>query len=96
VTLEGLMAWIHLRYSCSIKVSLMVVSYALTQTSSYCKNVRESLPMRAEVGVVVPAVAQWVENLTAVAWVAVEAWVRSPARHSGLKDLALLQLWQYR
>lgn len=55
------MAWIHLRYSCSIKVSLMVVSYALTQTSSYCKNVRESLPMRAEVGVVVPAVAQWVE-----------------------------------
>ena len=34
--------------------------------------------------------AQWVENPTAAAWVAVEAWVQSPAqrRHSGLKDLA--------
>ena len=32
-------------------------------------------------------------NLTAVAWVAVEAWVRSPAQYSGLRDVALLQLW---
>ena len=34
--------------------------------------------------------AQWVENPTVAAWVAVEAWVQSPAqrRHSGLKDLA--------
>ena len=33
------------------------------------------------------AVAQWVKNLTAA------AWFRSPAWHSGLKDLTLLQLW---
>ena len=30
--------------------------------------------------------AQWVKNLTAVAWVTVEAQVRSLAWHSGLKD----------
>ena len=35
---------------------------------------------------------QWVKNLTAVAWVAAEARVQSLARHSGLKDTALLQL----
>ena len=40
-----------------------------------------------------PAVAQWVKNLTAGALVTAEAWVRSPAQHSGLKDLALPQLW---
>lgn len=33
--------------------------------------------------------AQWVKNLTAVALVAVEAWVPSPAQSSGLKDLTL-------
>ena len=37
--------------------------------------------------------AQWVKNLTAVALVAVEAQVRSPAQCSGLKGLALPQLW---
>ena len=31
---------------------------------------------------------QWVKNPTAVAQVVVEAWVRSPAQCSGLKDLA--------
>ena len=31
--------------------------------------------------------AQWVKNLTAVARVAVELWVRSPAWCSQLKDL---------
>ena len=36
--------------------------------------------------------ALWVKNPTAVAQVAAELWVRSPAQHSGLKDLALLQL----
>ena len=47
----------------------------------------------------VPAVAQWVKNLTAVARVTVKVWVRSPAWYSGLKDLVLpqlrpgLQLW---
>ena len=32
-----------------------------------------------------PAVAQWVKNSTPEAWVTVEAWVWSPACHSGLK-----------
>ena len=40
----------------------------------------------------VPAVVQWVKSPIA-AQVVVELWVRSPARHSGLKDPALLQLW---
>ena len=35
---------------------------------------------------------QWVKNLTAVSWVAAEAWVRSPAWHSVIKDPALPQL----
>ena len=33
--------------------------------------------------------AQWVKNLTAAAWVAVEVQVRPQAWQSGLKDLAL-------
>ena len=33
----------------------------------------------------VPAVAQWVKNLIAVAWVAAEAQVQSLAQHSGLR-----------
>ena len=37
--------------------------------------------------------APWVKDLTAVARVAVEAWIRSPTQHSGLKDPALPQLW---
>ena len=37
--------------------------------------------------------AQWVKNLTAVAWVVVEVQVQSLARSSGLKDLVLLKLW---
>ena len=43
--------------------------------------------------------AQWVKNLTADTRVNAEAWVRFPAQHGGLKDLALpllqcrLQLW---
>ena len=41
----------------------------------------------------VPTMAQWVKNLTAVAWVTVEVQVQSPAHCSGLKDLALPQLW---
>ena len=36
---------------------------------------------------------QWVKNLSTRAWVDAEAWVQSLARLSGLKDLALLQLW---
>ena len=36
--------------------------------------------------------AQWVKNLTAAAWVAVEVWVRSPVQHSGFKDPVWLQL----
>ena len=36
---------------------------------------------------------QWVKNLTAVAQVALEAQVQSPAQHGELKDLALPQLW---
>ena len=40
----------------------------------------------------IPAVAQWVKNLTAAAQVAAESQVWSPAWHSGLKDPALLQL----
>ena len=38
----------------------------------------------------VPAMAHWVKNLTAVAWVTAEVRVQSLARCSGLKDLALL------
>lgn len=41
----------------------------------------------------VPIVAQWVKKSTAVAQVAAEVWVGSTARHSGLKDLALQQMW---
>ena len=37
--------------------------------------------------------AQWIKNLIAVAWVAMEVQVPSPAWHSGLKDLLLLQQW---
>ena len=40
----------------------------------------------------VPAVVQWVKNLTAAAWVTAEVPVPSLAQHSGFKDLALLQL----
>ena len=39
-----------------------------------------------------PAVAQWIKNPTAVAQVTVEAGVHFLVWHSGLKDLALLQL----
>ena len=41
----------------------------------------------------VPTVVQWVKNPTAAAWVFSEAWVCTQACSSGLKDLALLQLW---
>ena len=41
----------------------------------------------------VPTVIQWAKNLTAVVQVTVEARVRSSTQHSGLKDLALPQLW---
>ena len=36
---------------------------------------------------------QWVKNLTTVARVAVQAWLRSPTRRSGLKELTLRWLW---
>ena len=36
---------------------------------------------------------QWVKNPNATAWITEEAWDRSPAQHSGLKDPALPQLW---
>ena len=36
---------------------------------------------------------QGVKNLTAVAWVTVEAWVQPLAQHSGLKNPVLMQLW---
>jgi len=45
---------------------------------------------RANFGIA--TVVQWFKYLTAVAQVSVEAWVPSPAQHSGLKGLALLQL----
>ena len=41
----------------------------------------------------VPAVVQWVKNLTAVAQVTEEVWVQSPTWHSVLKDPELPQLW---
>ena len=40
----------------------------------------------------VPAVVQQVKNLTAVAQIATEVWVQSPAWCSELKDLMMLQL----
>ena len=40
----------------------------------------------------VPAVVQWVKNLTAVSRVPVEVQAQTLARSSGLKDLLLLQL----
>ena len=40
----------------------------------------------------VPVVAQWVKNPSAAAQVAVKVQVRSPSP-TGLKDLALPQLW---
>ena len=39
----------------------------------------------------VPTVVQWVKNLTAVARVAVEVQVQSPAQGSGLKNPAMVQ-----
>ena len=36
---------------------------------------------------------KWVKDSTAVAWVSVEALVQSLTHYSGLKDLALPQLW---
>ena len=39
----------------------------------------------------VPTVIQWVKNMTAAAWVAVEAPFQSQAQHSGLNDPALPQ-----
>ena len=41
----------------------------------------------------VPTVVLWVKNQTALDWVSAEAWVQSPTWSSGLKNLALLQLW---
>ena len=41
----------------------------------------------------VPSVVQWVRNLTVAAQVAAEEQVRALAGYSGLKDLALLQVW---
>ena len=35
----------------------------------------------------------WVKNLTTAAWVTAEPQVHFPAWSSGLKDVALLQLW---
>ena len=40
----------------------------------------------------VPAVAQWIKNLTAVVWVTAEVQAQFPAQSSGLKDLMLPQL----
>ena len=40
----------------------------------------------------VPTVVEWVKNPTSVAWISAEPWVLSLAWHSGLKNLALLQL----
>ena len=37
--------------------------------------------------------AQWVKNLTTVAWVTAEVRVQFLSWHNGLKDLTLLQLW---
>ena len=36
---------------------------------------------------------QWIKNLTAAAWVAVEAGIQPPAPCSGLEDPLLPQLW---
>ena len=41
----------------------------------------------------VAAMVQWVKNPTAMTQVTVEAQVQSQAQCSGLKDLALPQLW---
>ena len=37
----------------------------------------------------VPAVVRWIKNLTAVAQVAEEVWIQSPAWSSGLEDLLM-------
>ena len=42
----------------------------------------------------IPTVAQWVKNLTVATQAAAVARVQPSAWHSGLKDPALLQLWQ--
>ena len=47
-------------------------------------------PKKGHTGV--PAVAQRVKNLTAMAWVTVEVQVRSLDQNSGLKDSALPQV----
>ena len=48
--------------------------------------------MVEKMGLRIPAVVQWVKNPIAVAWVAMEVQVQSLARHSELKDPALLWL----
>ena len=55
------------------------------------ERLEEWLTLKIAVGV--PNVAKWVKNLTAAARVATEVQVWPQAWHSGLKDLALLQLW---
>lgn len=44
----------------------------------------------------VPTMAQWVENLTAVAWIALEIQVQSLAQYNELKDLVKRSAWQHR
>ena len=42
----------------------------------------------------VPALAQWVKDPTAVAWVTAEVWVQSSVWRCGVKDPALPHLWR--
>ena len=53
-------------------------------------HLSEWLSSKSQQITAVPAMADWVKNPTAAAQVSVEAWVQSPGRRSGLKDLALL------
>ena len=49
--------------------------------------------MRYEKEIGVPAVVQWVKNMTVMSQVTLEAQVQSQAGQRGLKNLALPHLW---
>ena len=71
---------------CPVNTDLGLTSFRSYTTWEHFYELKENTER-------VSAVAQRGKNLTAAARVTAEVWVQSLARHSGLKDLALPQLW---
>ena len=68
---------------------LGVGSFVLAAVQVYQVTVFLKTSIKTNVILGGPPVAQSVRNSTAAAQVTAEAWIRSPAQHSGLKDPAL-------